>query len=260
VGCEMEVWRSFVCLAARDLPAPSSGRGVDVTGAGCNCSMEALGRWPGGSGNHSDPADGQVARLAHSHTSYECTPRLLAQPSHSGRRVFHTCKTPKDGSNLPDLANVPKDMYAGAAEGILREEADDHQSALILSAAGASGVSALGMKLGSTAAGQLRRPTATTAYALKPDSNTNLAQPRTLIPVVTRDFACDLSAEDYSIAVTSIFAVSATANGGRKASATRSLGKRWADKPTIFLEGDSTLQGDCIIFAPKPVNKVSSCG
>ena len=44
----------------------------------------------------------------------------------------------KDGWNLPNLTNVPKDMGVGAAEGILYEEAEDRRSALILSAAGAS--------------------------------------------------------------------------------------------------------------------------
>lgn len=155
----------------------------------------------------------------------------------------------KDGWDLPSLSGLQKDMEISTAEGILHEDGDTHHSALILSAAGASGISSPTSTLDPIDTSC--NPTVISAYALKPDSNTNLAQPRTLIPVVARDFARDLLAGDHILAVTSIFAVSAIANGARRASTRLSLEERWADKPRISLKVDPTLKGDCILFIPK---------
>jgi hypothetical protein len=141
---------------------------------------------------------------------------------------------------------VPEDAVVGMAEGIIEANSDSHHSVLILSAAGASGVSTDVITDGRDSADGVSAPTTTSAYALKPDSNTNLAQPRTLIPVVARDVARDLAAGDYIYAVTSIFAVSADANGGREASTRRSLQERWADKPVISIRADENVTGDCI--------------
>jgi hypothetical protein len=153
----------------------------------------------------------------------------------------------KDGMNLPDLSSLSRDMDIMSAEGIFREHAETHHSALILSATGASGVSATLSGVDNT--DKLCEPTMTSAYALKPDANTNLAQPRTLIPVVARDFARDLTAGDHILAVTRVFAVSANANGARRALTQRSLEERWADKPRILLKADPTGQGDYIVLA-----------
>lgn len=154
----------------------------------------------------------------------------------------------KDGANLPELTSVPAGVEVGSAEGVVHEDDDEGgRSALILSATGASGVSSSVVRVGG--ATRYCSPTATSAYALKPDSNTNLAQPRALIPVVARDFARDLAAGDCILAVTSVFAVSASANGGRKPLAKRSLEQRWADKPRVMLEGDSAAQDDYLVLA-----------
>lgn len=152
----------------------------------------------------------------------------------------------KDGATLPTLTRLGGKMEIGSAEGVLQEEAESHRSALILSATGASGVSSTVSTVKDTDSSS--KAPAVSAYALKPDSNTNLAQPRTLIPVVARDVAGDLVAGDHILAVTSIFAVSANANGGRNASTRRSLEERWSDKPRILLRADPTQEVDCILL------------
>lgn len=159
----------------------------------------------------------------------------------------------KDGANLPELTSALGEVDVGSVEGIIQEQDETGHSTLILSATGASGVSSSALQVESP---QYCTPTATRAYALRPDSNTNLAQSRTLIPVVARDFARDLAAGVHIIAVTSVFAVSASANGGRKALTKRSLGERWMDKPRVRLGGQSTVQGDCLILAPEEPTEV----
>ncbi|KAB5533355.1 hypothetical protein GE09DRAFT_972709 [Coniochaeta sp. 2T2.1] len=153
----------------------------------------------------------------------------------------------KDGRDVRTLTGLRKELKIGLAEGILREQVESRHSALVLSSAGASGISSAVFTLQDTDA-TLSKPTAVSAYALKPDANTNVAAPRTLIPAVTTDFARELAPGDHMLAVTSIFAVSADANGGRRGTTTRSLEERWGDKPVISLAGDLTRKGDCIVI------------
>ncbi|KAK7433052.1 hypothetical protein QQZ08_000525 [Neonectria magnoliae] len=126
----------------------------------------------------------------------------------------------KDGSKLPALNRLDDSTAIGKTEGILETE----DSALILSNAGCSGISAIPVITPSS--------WTTSSQALQPDSNTNLAYPRTLIPVLDRSTISGLKAGDEVIFATGIFAISTTANGGGKAS-DKGLEARWARKPKI---------------------------
>ena len=153
----------------------------------------------------------------------------------------------KDGANLPVLTTLEGDMEVGLAEGILLEETDTQHSALVASATGVSGISSSVSRVVNADASS--KAVATSAYALKPDANTNLAHTRTLVPVVARDVAGDVAAGDHIIALSSIFAVSASANGGRKAATRKTLAERWADKPRLLSEPDQEVEGDCIVLS-----------
>lgn len=150
-----------------------------------------------------------------------------------------------NGANLPALTALEENMEAGTAEGILTEKEKGRDSVLILSSTGASGISSAVLNATNKST---YKSSATEARPLKPDSNTNLAQPRTLIPVVARDAVDDLALGDSILAVTSVFAVSAHANEGRKAATVKSLAERWADKPRIALGSDPGQKMDCIVL------------
>jgi hypothetical protein len=70
-----------------------------------------------------------------------------------------------------------------------------------------------------------------------------------VIPVVERNKADGLDAGTEFVFATSVFAISAGANGGRKI-VSRSLAERWADKPQICISpGDGYTKGtDCIVL------------
>jgi hypothetical protein len=144
------------------------------------------------------------------------------------------------------LTGLEEDMEVGSAEGILHEKDEGRDSVLILSSTGASGISS--SLPNATSADSTYKPTATSAQPLKPDSNTNIAQPRTLIPVLARDVVEDLTVGDHILAVTSIFAVSAHANGGRKAATAKTLAERWADKPRIAFGPAPGQNMDCLVL------------
>ena len=146
----------------------------------------------------------------------------------------------KDGSRLPALRGLSTDIDAGISEGIFKTE----DSVLILSATGWSGVSAASLDGPRTWA-------PTSSLSLQPDSNTNLVQPRSLIPVITRDITRDIKSGEEFVFATNIFAVSATANGGRR-STTKSLVERWADQPKISIArpGLGSQETDCILLEP----------
>lgn len=150
-----------------------------------------------------------------------------------------------NGANLPALTGLEKNMDVGSAEGILTENDESSSSVLILSSSGASGISSAIPAIDNNAA--YKHP-AIGARPLKPDSNTNIAQPRTLIPVVERDVVEDLTPGDSILAVTSVLAVSAHANGGRKAATAKSLAERWADKPRIVSGSNPGQKLDCIVL------------
>lgn len=128
-----------------------------------------------------------------------------------------------DGTALPSVGQVNTGTEVGIDEGVLTTE----DSTLILSSVGASGISA-GSVEGTSSPRTPRR-----AHALKPDANTNLAHQRTLIPVISGDISSDLQAGDELLLITRVFAVSATANSGRRAEGT--LVERWMDKPVVSM-------------------------
>ncbi|KAH7166504.1 hypothetical protein EDB81DRAFT_782345 [Dactylonectria macrodidyma] len=140
------------------------------------------------------------------------------------------CSTGK-GTKLPRI-KLAADTDIDKLEGVF----EDEDSALIHSAAGYSGISSMSLHSPSTW-------TSTNAKAMQPDTNTNLAYPRTVIPVLDRSAVRGLEAGDEIIFATSIFAVSTTANGGRKTGGGTTLAERWADRPQIFTaSGASSIE------------------
>ncbi|KAK7416185.1 hypothetical protein QQX98_005382 [Neonectria punicea] len=126
----------------------------------------------------------------------------------------------KDGSKLPALNGLDDSTAIGKTEGILETE----DSVLVLSNAGCSGISTIPVNTPSS--------WTTSSQALQPDSNTNLAYPRTMIPLLDRSTIRGPKAGDEVIFATGVFAISTSANGGGKAS-DKSLEARWARKPKI---------------------------
>lgn len=143
-----------------------------------------------------------------------------------GRRV-------KDGSKLPIIDSVGEDMNIGT-EGLLEEA----ESVLILSSAGASGISS------QEATSCSSKSSSTKAQALKADGNTNIACQRTLIPVIERDSIHGLETGDELVFIARVFAISASANGNRRI---EGLANRWRDQPNISIKGE-THEDDCIIL------------
>ncbi|WQF87741.1 hypothetical protein CDEST_12755 [Colletotrichum destructivum] len=140
-----------------------------------------------------------------------------------GFAIYGRKKT--DGMPLPVLQSIPSDSRLGLAEGVGRDE----WSTLVLSAAGASGV------VTKVPGGGHR--TTSECYPLKPDSNTNLACSRTLIPVASHAMLGGLKRGVEITLVESIFALSATANGGWSGrTESLSLAKRWLDRPVVSLD------------------------
>ncbi|KAK1579653.1 uncharacterized protein LY79DRAFT_522310 [Colletotrichum navitas] len=126
-----------------------------------------------------------------------------------------------DGMPLPVLETIPPHSVLGSAEGVIQEK----HSTLILSSAGASGV----------VTNLLDHQTTSECFPLKPDSNTNLACSRTLIPVASHAVLGGLDPGVELTFVESIFALSATANGGWSETG-KSLAERWLDSPLVHFD------------------------
>ncbi|KAJ5988958.1 hypothetical protein N7481_004168 [Penicillium waksmanii] len=139
----------------------------------------------------------------------------------------------KDGAKMPIINSVGEDMNIGA-EGLL----EDAESVLILSSAGASGLS------NQLAASCTSKSPSIKAQALKPDGNTNIACQRTLIPIIERDSIHGLETGDEMVFITRVFAISASANCNRKI---ERLADRWRDQPNISMK-EETHEDDCIFW------------
>lgn len=126
----------------------------------------------------------------------------------------------RDGTKLPGISGVDKEMELGTSEGVL----ETGDSALILSSAGASGISP-------TTSDHSSRNLLGSTQVLKPDANTNIAHQRTIIPIVTRDVTRDIQAGDEIVLMTRVFALSG-AGAGKKVQ--MNLAERWADRPIIL--------------------------
>lgn len=155
-------------------------------------------------------------------------PCKLLLTTEGGFAISGRCQ--KDGSDLPELSQNILDERAelGLIEGILR----DDESVLVLSQAGASGVST---ELMSPEKGM------TTVEALKPEANTNLITQRTTIPIIEHTLK-DLKAGSDVYLVTGIFAIS-TSGAGRKIKGGRSLKTRWLQRPRILIENPTCIEG-----------------
>lgn len=112
------------------------------------------------------------------------------------------------------------------------------RAVLVVSSAGASGI--IANKL-------IRSGATTSCRPLTPDSNTNLAHQRTLIPVVEHSVAAGLQAGDGLVLVEKVFAISATANGGWKNTG-NDLKGRWEDVPVVRIGHQGAVgDEDCIV-------------
>ncbi|KAH8660606.1 hypothetical protein BX600DRAFT_488643 [Xylariales sp. PMI_506] len=132
----------------------------------------------------------------------------------SGRRLA-------DGLDLPRLDTLQGNAIAGITEGIVQTRSD---SILALSSAGLSGIATEPVSHGNF---QAMKKT----FALKPDSNTNLACQRTIIPVAAHDFTGGLAAGDEIVVVSKIFAISTP--GTHIQLPMPSLADRWANQPEM---------------------------
>jgi hypothetical protein len=132
---------------------------------------------------------------------------------------------------LPELApeSLRTHISVGNAEGVVTT----NRSVLIISENGASGISTetLSVTVGKTS-----------AVAFKPEPNTNIMEPRTLIPLLEHDIAHGLAEGQEIVVVAKVFAISTRANGGLDKEKL-DWPQRWLDEPSIKLgEGDSTAQ------------------
>lgn len=104
-------------------------------------------------------------------------------------------------------------------------------NALVLSAAGASGIRGIARHSSNT-------PITTEHDAMKPDSNTNLTSQRTYIPITSHEIFDFDSTSEIEL-VTSVFAISAPndthANG-------RTLRERYLDVPRIYMSRQPSLE------------------
>lgn len=139
----------------------------------------------------------------------------------------------QDGSKLSIINSMGENTSIGT-EGIL----EDGDSVLILSSAGASGLSTGPIDYHSS------RRSSVKAQALRPDANTNIACQRTLIPVLERDITDGLQTGDEIFFITRVFAISASANANRKV---EHLPRRWKDQPRVVMAGES-YKDDCIVM------------
>ena len=102
-------------------------------------------------------------------------------------------------------------------------------SALVLSAAGASGIRGIASCSGD-------KPITTEHDAMKPDSNTNLTAQRTFIPITTHEIFDFDSMSEIEL-VTSVFAISAPNDIHMNS---RTLRERYLDIPRVHIQGQQT--------------------
>jgi len=122
------------------------------------------------------------------------------------------------------------DLEGAAAKNNSRIEGkyERNGAAMVLSRTGASGVR------------DLRTINKSDGVILKPDSNTNLMEQRTLIPMLRDEFGKGEELGDNGvILVTGVFAV--VAKLGVLEMDLKELKRRWDDKPVIVLPGDTAL-------------------
>lgn len=138
-----------------------------------------------------------------------------------------------DGTKLPNIDIVDTNMELGTSEGVLETDS----SVLVLSMAGASGLLVAETEVSFPAL-------STNASALKPDANTNLVHQRTLIPTITRDVSRNVQAGEEFIFITSVFAISSTANSNRRSNrrSGKSIADRWADQPRLAISNISSIR------------------
>ncbi|VUC34747.1 unnamed protein product [Clonostachys rosea] len=125
----------------------------------------------------------------------------------------------RDGGNLPILPGVTSETRVGSDEGIVQGPA----SVLLLSQAGLSGIVC-----------EMARGLSGVAYraqSLKPDSNTNLASQRTLIPTIEYSVDVEIPSGSVLVLVEHVFAISASANGGWQGTGAN-VKERWMNHPT----------------------------
>ncbi|KAF4820214.1 hypothetical protein CGCSCA5_v004049 [Colletotrichum siamense] len=138
-----------------------------------------------------------------------------------------------DGMPLPVTGTISDDATLGVTEAIIQKKT----SVLILSSAGASGVVTKGLVGSGRTSG---------CSPLKPDSNTNLASQRTMIPVTSHSVVEGIEAGSEFVLVESIFAISTKANGGRGLTG-KGLQQRWIDVPLVRVGSHPASSGEEVI-------------
>ncbi|PKS08403.1 hypothetical protein jhhlp_005347 [Lomentospora prolificans] len=128
----------------------------------------------------------------------------------------------EDSLALPviETEHITNNSMLGDMEGILHSD----DGVVVFSQAGASGI------VTEVLGGQRMEMTHS---AMKPEANTNLSYPRTLIPLAQGSVS-NLAEGSEIIVVTKVFAISSDANGGRQLTG-KSLKARWFDAPRTQL-------------------------
>ena len=151
-----------------------------------------------------------------------------------------------------DFSSLPKDAKIGNTEGVYSSAST---ALLILSAAGASGIRGLATTITTSSksdddsAASIKKKITTLHEAMKPDSNTNLAAQRTLIPVTTHEIF-DFDSASEIVLVTGVFAIAAkqqnddvnlinTIDGSG-----RTLRESWLDFPRVRLRTSKLEEGN----------------
>lgn len=127
-------------------------------------------------------------------------------------------RTSQGGRNLPSADSVPEDARLGW-EGVVTTST----ATLVASSSGASGIVTVPLIEGTS-----------TCYPLKPDSNTNIACQRTLIPVAEHGIARRLEVGETLTLTELVFAAAARSHPSEW-DGQRSLRTRWGDVPVIEL-------------------------
>lgn len=148
-----------------------------------------------------------------------------------GFAIYGRCRTSGLVPPAIPVGELDNVTSVGDVEGIVQSE----NSVLILSHAGVSGVTVdvLDPSHGST-----------TVSPFKPDPNTNLMTPRTLIPMVEHKIE-KLQPGQEMVLVTKIFAIPSTTASSNPTKG-KSLRELWEDKPQITHELSGPLERNCI--------------
>jgi hypothetical protein len=128
----------------------------------------------------------------------------------------------KTGRYLQALSGSLREAQQGKSEGIVHSA----NSTLILTTSGTSGIASSSLEQSTST------PSDLSSSAFRPSPNTNIARPRTLIPVVERSFNLESNNSKDIWLVTCVFAAASDGEIGEN-----HLEQAWLDVPTVVREG-----------------------